>query len=147
MKHFLHHILRVLVLAVLTLGPFARKPETTHATGLWYVTPAGSDSNSCSVSTAPCANINTAIMKASAGDTIRIAAGDYFGTGAQVVLITKDLTLSGGWDTTFTEQVGWSTIDGQASRRGMLVIPGVNVTVIRLIVQNARTWLLDSSLD
>lgn len=144
MKHLFHHSLRILVLIVFALGPLAWTLEITYATGLWYVAPSGSDSNSCSVPIAPCASINAAIAKASAGDTIRIATGEYFGTGAQVVLITKDLTLSGGWNLAFAEQVGWSTIDGQASRRGVAINAGVKATATRLIVQNARTSLIET---
>jgi hypothetical protein len=79
----------------------------------WYVSPGGSDSNSCAAPTAPCLTIDGAISKASSGDTVDVAVGTYTGTGTNVVTIDKDLTLSGGWSSTFTQQTGLSTIDGQ----------------------------------
>lgn len=107
-----------------------------HAAGLWYVAPGGSDSNSCLSSTAPCATINGAIGKASGGDTIYVAIGVYTSDGSDVVFINKDVTLSGGWDVTFTTQDGTSTIDGEESRRGLLVNPNMTATVDNFIIQN-----------
>ncbi len=102
----------------------------------YYVATTGSDSNSCTAPALPCATINGAIGKAAAsGDTIKVAVGTYTGTGTEVVLINKSVTLSGGWDATFTTQSG-STIDGQNARRGMTVDSGVTATVERFTIQN-----------
>ena len=66
----------------------------------------------------PCATINGAIAKAFAGDVIKIAQGTFRGTGTQpVVTVGNNLTLSGGWDNTFTTQSGFSVIDGQNVRK------------------------------
>ncbi|MFZ5856001.1 MAG: choice-of-anchor Q domain-containing protein [Chloroflexota bacterium] len=86
---------------------------------IWYVSPSGSDVNSCKSPEEPCATINGAINKASNGDSIFVAIGVYVGSGTEVVLINKSLTLSGGWDETFTSQTGHSTIDGQDARLGI----------------------------
>jgi parallel beta-helix repeat protein len=44
---------------------------------IWYVSPAGSDSNPCVNSSAPCLTIAHAESLSAAGDTINIAAGTY----------------------------------------------------------------------
>ena len=102
----------------------------------WYVTTTGNDANSCTTIASPCLTINGAIGKAVTGDTINVAAGTYTSSGAEVVLINKNITLSGGWDTTFTTQSGASIIDGQGSRRGIKVNPSIVVTLNNFTVQN-----------
>jgi hypothetical protein len=102
----------------------------------WYVSPGGSDSNSCAAPTAPCLTIGGAISKASSGDTVDVAVGTYTGTGTNVVTIDKDLTLSGGWSSTFTQQTGLSTIDGQDAQRGVFVASTATATVTRFEVMN-----------
>jgi Zn-dependent metalloprotease len=102
----------------------------------WYVATTGNDANSCSSPDAPCATINGAIGKAADGDTIRVAIGTYTGTGIEVVLINKSITLSGGWNASFTSQNGMSTIDGQTIRRGVKVNLDFSATVQRFVIQN-----------
>src|SRR3990172_8490662 len=95
----------VLAFAALTLIVLI----STHAraAGPWYVAPGGSDGNSCLSAGSPCATINGAIGKASSGDTVYVATGTYTNTtGSEVVLIDKDITLSGGWDVAFITQSG-----------------------------------------
>jgi hypothetical protein len=106
------------------------------APAVWYVSPAGSDLNSCAVPTAPCLTIDGAIGKAAAGDTVDVAVGTYTGSGTNVVTIDRDLTLSGGWDSTFAQQTGLSTIDGQSAHRGVLVASTASATVSRFEVMN-----------
>jgi hypothetical protein len=110
--------------------------QALAATAVWYASPSGSDSNSCAVPTAPCLTINGAIGKAAAGDTVEVAVGTYTGSGANVVTIDKDLTLSGGWDSTYSQQTGRSTIDGQNAQRGVLVASTATATVTRFEVLN-----------
>ena len=92
----------------------------------WYVAPGGSDANSCAAPAEPCATINGAIGKAGAGDTVRVAVGTYAGTGDQVVLVDESVTLDGGWNTTFTDGTGASTIDGKTAAAGVVVSAGVS---------------------
>ncbi len=87
-------------------------------TGYWYVSTSGSDANTCSAPDAACLTINAAVGKASADDVIRVAAGTYTGSGTQVVLVNKNMNLSGGWDVGFSIRSGISTIDGQGARGG-----------------------------
>jgi Zn-dependent metalloprotease len=108
--------------------------ELTSLSGVtWYVATTGNDSSSCSAPASPCLTINGAIGKAGAGDTIKVAAGMYQGNGTDVVTASKNITLSGGWISAFTSQSGFSTIDGQNLRRGILV----NNPLI-VIIENLR---------
>ena len=67
----------------------------------WYVATTGSDANSCASANSPCGTINWALEKAAAGDIVKVATGTYTGSGHQVVYISKDITLSGGWNSSF----------------------------------------------
>ncbi len=107
----------------------------------WYVSTSGYDTNSCVSTASPCATINGAIGKAPAGDTILVSSGAYTGTGSEVVLINKSITLSGSWDSNFTTQSGVSVIDGQGLRRGITIPYGTAVTVVieQFTIQNGST--------
>ena len=104
----------------------------------WYVSPGGNDANDCQTPTTSCATVNGALNKPGiiAGDAVLVATGVYTGAGDQVILLDRDVTLSGGWDASFTEQSGMSTIDGQGARRGMTVNFGITAVVERFIIQN-----------
>ena len=67
----------------------------------------------------PCKTINGAIGKADSGDTIYVAGGTYTSTEQHVVYINKELSLVGGWDSTFLTQNNISIIDGENVRRGI----------------------------
>ena len=97
------------------------------APATWFVTPTGSDGNSCSDAAHPCATVNGAISKA--------AVGDYVGSGDQVVLVDKGLTLEGGWNSSFSSQAGVSIVDGQSLRRGVK-IQGATARIERFAVEN-----------
>jgi Zn-dependent metalloprotease len=105
----------------------------------WYVATTGNDSNSCSATGSPCLTINGAISKAANGDTIKVAAGAYTGTGTEVVLINKSVMLSGGWNAGFTAQSGISTIDGQEARGGVVLSGGAISTIDLFKVQNGSS--------
>jgi hypothetical protein len=107
-----------------------------RAAGPWYVTTSGNDGNDCLSPATPCATINSAIAKANPEDTILVATGTYTGSGDEVVLLSKSITLSAGWNDAFTDQSGMSTLDSEHSRRGMGLNGGVTVTLERLALQN-----------
>lgn len=104
----------------------------------WYVSSAGDDTNDCRGPVTPCASINGALGKQefSAGDTVLVTGGYYTGTGAEVALLLRDVTLTGGWNTDFTSQDSVSTIDGEGERRCMTVHSGVTATVERFSLQH-----------
>lgn len=83
-----------------------------------------------------CATISGALLKASAGEVIEVAAGTYTAAGTEVVLLDRNITLSGGWDATFAAQNGVSALDGQSERRGISVNAGVTATVMRFQIQH-----------
>jgi len=116
-----------ILIMLLSLVPAQSASADSHRSPLqvdpvtWYVSTLGSDTNDCQSPVSPCQSINAAVTMAAEGDTIKVAIGAYTGTGTEVVLINKSLTLSGGWDETFSTQSGTSTIDGEGVRRGIAV--------------------------
>jgi len=109
--------------------------------GAWYVSPSGNDSNVCNTPVLPCLTINAAISKATNDDTILVAEGTYTGSGTEVVLINKSITLSGGWDGNFSTQTEKSIIDGQEARRGVVINnSGVNVVIDHFLIQNGLVY-------
>jgi len=130
--------IRIFVVALILAAPLmAPAPRSVHAAGPWYVAPGGSDGNGCLTPGSACATINSAIGKASAGDTVLVASGTYgANTGSEVVLIGKSLTLSGGWEPTFAAQTGQTVVDAQGARRGVQVAAGVVVSMDHFVVQN-----------
>jgi hypothetical protein len=104
----------------------------------------GNNNNTCTSVDAPCRNIQEAINKANSGDTVYMAGGTYqFSTNGSpnVVILQKDLTLSGGWNSDFTVQNEASVIDGQNLNNGILLISGTvvvdNFTVTNSISSNS----------
>jgi hypothetical protein len=130
-KQFRYIFAALLALVALLGGPY----PLARANGPWYVAPTGSDANDCMSPATTCASINAAISKASPSDTIKVAIGTYAGTGTEVVLIDKDVTLSGGWDGAFVTQNDTSIIDGENARRGVTVWHA-NATIQRFTIQN-----------
>ena len=137
-----NRVKKIFALVVLVLVATASIPKPSRAAGLWYVATTGSDSNDCATPVTPCASINAALNKPGfvAGDTIRVALGTYTPvSGLEVVLMNKNATLSGGWDSVFVEQIATSTLDGQHpnyARRGLIVNSGVVAAVDHFVIQN-----------
>jgi len=129
------------ILIVALLVPAARSSSLsprTPAAGPWYVATDGNDSNDCLSPATACATITWAIGKASSGDTVYVSTGTYTGTGEAVVLVSKSVTLSGGWEWNgaLGMQSGLSIIDGQGARRGINLYSGVTAVVERFTIQN-----------
>ena len=137
MTHRIFRLVRNLFLA-LSLAVIASGPLPARAAGPWYVAPTGSNSNDCLSASTPCETINGAIGKATGGDTILVAEGMYTGSSSEVILINRDITLSGGWDASFTSQSGNSIIDGEATRRGITVQTGVTTSLAHFVLQNGN---------
>ncbi|MBN1180349.1 MAG: right-handed parallel beta-helix repeat-containing protein [Anaerolineae bacterium] len=68
-----------------------------------YVSATGSDGglNPCIVAATPCRTVQRAVDVAAAGDEIRVAEGVFTDTAGSVAVITKTVTLLGGWDNGF----------------------------------------------
>ena len=129
--------LRLLFVLILIVGLVEiQAPQPVRAAGPWYVTTTGDDNNDCLSPGTPCATINGAIGRASAGDTVKITTGTYTGTADDVVLILTDIVLSGGWNAAFTLQSGTSIIDGQTVRRGINVDGFYTVTIEHFTIKN-----------
>ncbi len=133
------------ILVMLSIGmqntqPVLASPSSpSDPAATWFVATTGDDGNDCLAPATPCLTINAAIVKASAGDTIKVAGGVYAsGNENEVVLIDKSIILSGGWNATYMEQSEVSVIDGQDARRGINVdtLANVSVTIENFTVQN-----------
>ncbi len=104
---------------------------------IWYVSPVGNNSYDCHTPSTACATINGALNKAQPDDDIYVAGGVYTNpTGTEVISISKDISLSGGWNNSFTSRSGISIIDGQLTRRGVLIGEEVMVQIGYFTIQN-----------
>ena len=85
-----------------------------------------------------CGSIDYTINnRASSGETLYIQSGTYNSQASSVATITKSVSLSGGWDASFSTQNGFSVIDGEGTRRGVLINDVLlKVTIDHFIVQN-----------
>jgi predicted GH43/DUF377 family glycosyl hydrolase len=112
-----------------------------QAANVWYVAASGSDSNACQLPTDPCGSVDGAISKSSAGDTILITEDIYTNSNPlinDVVTINQDVILSGGWNADFSQQSGYSTIDGENLYRCVFIPSGVITSIDRFIIQNGN---------
>lgn len=141
-----HH--RTLILPRLLLGIFLLLPalfqpgQPAQAAALWYVSPNGSDFNTCSSPASPCHTLSHVVRQASMGSTIRAASGTYTADNIEaIVQVGKNLTLSGGWNADFSAQTGYAVIEEAEDpynrvKFGIYVGEFVNATVERFVVQN-----------
>jgi uncharacterized repeat protein (TIGR01451 family) len=107
----------------------------------WYVTSTGNNGLDCQTPATACASINEALGKENclAGDKIFVANGTYTGgSSGEVVLIDKDIALSGGWEATFNTQNGISTIDGEGSRVGIALGFGFTGDIEGFAIRNGN---------
>jgi uncharacterized repeat protein (TIGR01451 family) len=136
MKRTKHHLWNSLLSVAIIMSVANNAPMVQAQTGIWYVAPGGSDTNDCLTPSTPCATLARAIFNAAPGGTIRVAIGTYTDVGEEVVLINKDISLSGGWNSTFTSLVGRSTVDGQNARHGIVLTEGVTASIDRFTIRN-----------
>ena len=102
--------------------------------GDWFVAQTGDNTNDCQSSITPCATIEAVIAKGSfvPGDTIFVDNGYYIKSPGANLIIKKDVILSGGWNSTFTNQVGYTDIGGGQS--GLEIEQGVTATISQFSV-------------
>jgi hypothetical protein len=114
------NLLNVLIFAVvgLMLSLFATGPVSVYASVHAvpdpsldrFVAPAGIDDGDCTDSEHPCKSILFAIDLALDGETIGLAEGNYERAVLPTIDIEKNLSLRGGWDSSFTNQIGISSL-------------------------------------
>ena len=105
----------------------------------WYVAPGGNDNNNCSSPDAPCATLSGALQKSADGDTILVATSTYTSNGPHVLRINKSVTLSGGWNPSFTSRTGISTVDGENARQVIWINDYKTVWIEYFIIENGLT--------
>ncbi len=121
MKNSANRFISMFIVIILTLvsyqSAFASQDESPLAAGtVYYVSPTGSDNNSCTQS-APCKSFNKAMSLAVSGDTVIALQGIY---NEMVTIAKSGLTLEGQG----------ATIDTTA-QNGIYVKPNVQNIVIR----------------
>ncbi len=120
----------------ITSNASSANEEITALAATWYVATTGDDVNDCSTIATPCLTIQKAINLAASGDTIHVAIGTYSdGSSSYVANINKDIILSGGWNSSFSLQEGFSIIDGQTTKSGVGVTNNY-VTIEYFVIQN-----------
>ncbi len=121
----------VLVPLGVTVPVLALGTGTAAAAGsTWYVAPGGAAGAPCGATkAAPCGSINVAIGEASPGGTIKIAAGTYTaGTAANLVVVSKNLTLTGAGAAT-------TVLNGNQQGTVLTVNAGVTATLTGVTIE------------
>ena len=146
--------LLTVAVALVLLGAWSSGPPVAWAqsgTGVIRVAPSGTDTSGCGGKDDPCETIQYAVGQAGDGDEIWIAAFDvvlsvppvtttarYTGAGDNVIVLTKSLTLRGGYvyiHTDFPPVHNWTpgpipaTVDGEHTRRALYVSGNVTPTL------------------
>lgn len=127
-----------IIIGLISLGGGGARPAYAAT---WYVSLAGTgnDSNDCLGTSTPCLTINAVLAKPgfTDNDIIRITQGTITGAGDQVVLITRPVQLFGGYSSSFGGQVGLTTLDGENVRAGLVISPGVTLSINRFTLRRA----------
>ena len=106
-----------------------------------FVAPGGSGTG-CSI-TAPC-SLQTALSSAVDNDVIFMKTGTFTGSGTEVIKVTKDLSIFGGWDGLNTlpphlDPVNTPTvIDAEGARRGLDINGSITVQISGLSVKDGN---------
>jgi hypothetical protein len=125
-----------LMLLVVAIEPTLLSPHLAQASsGILYVAPSGD----CGGATPCYTSVQAAVDAAAVGDEIRVAAGTYTGINnlgglAQMVYITKSLTIRGGYTTSnwTTPNPDANTTELQAQTLGRVVYVTGATTIVSL---------------
>lgn len=91
----------------------------------------------------PC-DLQNAVNQAADGDTIYVAGGTYTSTASEVLLLTKSVTIQGGWNglsgrvIVVRPTIYPTILDGQDTRRVVNISGNVSPTLSGLTIQNGR---------
>lgn len=123
-------------------------PPGIRPPGPAFVKPGGT--GGWCLQNAPCGSIQYAIDQCTPGngDTIYVAGGVYTGTDTQVIHVTQNITLYGGWDgltgTLVVDPAAYPTIlDGENARRVVLISLPLSPTLAGLTLQRGNAAGLD----
>ncbi len=114
--------------------------QTVQAQTTYYVRATnGSDSNNGTSTSTPFEGIKAAVSAATTGDKILVSAETY--TINSVITVNEDIDITGGYDATFSEQTGYTTLDGNTAKR-IIDFIGVadSVTFDHFIIQNGYRY-------
>ena len=141
MKRFNRLIFGLVASGLLLVGLFqllgATVPTARATSATFFVSPNGTGGD-CSQSN-PCA-LQTALTRATNGDTIYLARGTYTGSGPAVLTLTKSVTLYGGWNGAPTGPIirdpeAFPTVlDGEGQRRVVYIAGNITPTLDGLVI-------------
>jgi predicted outer membrane repeat protein len=124
---------------------WAGPAQLVRAEGTHYVTPDGNDSADCATPSTPCRTIQRAVEASIQGTyfpggNVLAASGVYTGAADKwyVVNTYYPVYLSGGWDSSFTEQKGFSIIDGQNEKIGFNFYGNYDARIDHFIIRNGN---------
>ena len=120
----------------LVLGLMIFGGRRAEAAGLWYVSMTGNDANDCMSELTACLTLQAAIDKASAGDTIHVAAGIYPYAG--VVNVNKTLTIL-GFQSGLDARTRIEPLESILENSGGIYVTANDVVIDGFTVQNSTS--------
>jgi len=108
-----------------------------------YVTITGTDAHTCANPISPCRTVQYAVDVADEGDVIKVTSGVYTGVNtygglAQVVYVSKTVTIRGGYTTTNwttpDPDINPTTLDAQGQGRVLYITGDISPTVEGLYI-------------
>ncbi len=145
-QHQIKKIVALFILLALWLLPFPARAAGT----IRYVSPAGSDNDTCVNPITPCLTVAYAINQATSGDEIRLAAGTY---STAAYISQKSLTLKGGYAADFSSRdpaVTITELNGSGRWNTVLSANGqsnafIDVTLDGLTISNGNVWSVNTA--
>jgi hypothetical protein len=105
-----------------------------------YVSELGDDANDCLSPQTACATLPHAMQGASYNGTIAVAGGTFKPGDSETWYVDQSVRFSGGWSDDFSQQNGWTTIDGEGSHPGLTVARYGAATFENFAVQNGSGY-------